>query len=78
MTMPGSGQSWPQALNFQPSVLCSEHPLFLQQLKKMSVTNAVRLKKPVILEIYLEMWLKSMVCWTSVSCLLKMNDFTKN
>lgn len=51
---------------------------FLQWLKKMSVRNAVRLKKPGKLEIYLEMWLKNMVCWMNVSCLLKMNDFTKN
>lgn len=50
----------------------------LQQLKKISVRNTVRLQKPVKLEVYLEMWLKNMVCWPDVSCLLKMNDFTKN
>lgn len=51
---------------------------FLLQLK-MSVRNAVRLKKKQVkLEIYLEMRLKNMVYWTDVSCLLKVNAFRKN
>jgi len=50
---------------------------FLRWLK-ISVRNAVRCKKTVKMEIYLEMWSKNMVCWTDVPCLLKMNDFTNN
>lgn len=47
---------------------------FLQQLK-ISVRSAVRLIKPVKLEIHLEMWLNNKVCWSNVSYLLKTNDF---
>lgn len=51
---------------------------FLQWLKEMSMRNAVRFKKTVKREAYLEKWLKNMVCWTDASCLSKTNDFTKN